>query len=98
MLGGKTVRSGEPSFVALANAWIVINVGGGPTDDKPAVTLTAPDPNTTSSFLNIRVANIQEVYDDWTAKGRSPASTHPCALPASHQPKHYEPSEHNCPT
>ena len=40
-----------------------------PTDDKPAVTLTAPDPNTTSSFLNIRVANIKEIYDDWSAKG-----------------------------
>ena len=33
------------------------------------MTLTAPDPNTISSFLNIRVANIQEVYDDWSAKG-----------------------------
>ena len=46
-----------------------MNTGGGPTDDKPAVTLTAPDPNTTSSFLNIRVANIQEIYEDWSAKG-----------------------------
>jgi hypothetical protein len=27
------------------------------------------DPNTISSFLNIRVANIQEVYDDWSSKG-----------------------------
>ena len=45
-----------------------MNTGGGPTDDKPAVTLTAPDPNTTSSFLNIRVANIQEIYEDWSAK------------------------------
>ncbi len=33
------------------------------------MTLTAPDPDTTSSFLNIRVANIQEVYEDWSAKG-----------------------------
>jgi catechol 2,3-dioxygenase-like lactoylglutathione lyase family enzyme len=55
--------------VALANGWIVINTGGGPTDDKPTVTLTVPDPDTVSSFLNIRVANIQEVYDDWSAKG-----------------------------
>jgi catechol 2,3-dioxygenase-like lactoylglutathione lyase family enzyme len=35
VLGGETVRSGEPSVVALANSWIIINVGGGPTDDKP---------------------------------------------------------------
>jgi catechol 2,3-dioxygenase-like lactoylglutathione lyase family enzyme len=35
VLGGKTIRSGEPTYVALANSWIIINVGGGPTDDKP---------------------------------------------------------------
>ena len=51
VLGGETVRAGEPSFVALANSWIIINVGGGPTDDKPTVTLeTPPDPNRLSSF------------------------------------------------
>src|SRR6266566_1862042 len=38
VLGGETVRAGEPSFVALANSWVIINVGGGPTDDKPTVT------------------------------------------------------------
>jgi catechol 2,3-dioxygenase-like lactoylglutathione lyase family enzyme len=34
VLGGELVRDGEPSIVALANSWIIINVGGGPTDDK----------------------------------------------------------------
>ena len=52
VLGGETVRAGEPSFVALANSWIIINVGGGPTDDKPTVTLETPrDPDRVSSFL-----------------------------------------------
>jgi catechol 2,3-dioxygenase-like lactoylglutathione lyase family enzyme len=70
VLGGETVRGGEPSFVALANSWIIINVGGGPTDDKPTVTLeTPPDPDRVSSFLNIRVADIQAVYADWSARG-----------------------------
>jgi catechol 2,3-dioxygenase-like lactoylglutathione lyase family enzyme len=70
VLGGETARSGEPSFVALANSWIVINSGGGPTDDKPSVTLeTPPDPDRTSSFLNIRVADIQSVYAEWSARG-----------------------------
>jgi catechol 2,3-dioxygenase-like lactoylglutathione lyase family enzyme len=70
VLGGESVRKGEPSFVALANSWIIINVGGGPTDDKPTVTLeTPPDPDRVSSFLNIRVADIQAVYDDWSARG-----------------------------
>lgn len=39
VLGGRVVFSGEVTCVALANSWIIINVGGGPTDDKPAVTL-----------------------------------------------------------
>ena len=70
VLGGQIVREGEPSFVALANGWIIINLGGGPTDDKPTVTLESPpDPDRASSFLNIRVADIQEVYADWSARG-----------------------------
>jgi hypothetical protein len=39
------VRTGEPSIVALANSWIIINVGGGPTDDKPDVTLSPRPPS-----------------------------------------------------
>ena len=70
VLGGETVRAGEPSFVELANSWIIINVGGGPTDDKPTVTLeTPPDLDRVSSFLNIRVADIQAVYAAWSARG-----------------------------
>jgi catechol 2,3-dioxygenase-like lactoylglutathione lyase family enzyme len=70
VLGGETVLAGEPSIVALANSWIIINVGGGPTDDKPTVTLETPaNPDRVSSFLNIRVADIQAVYADWSARG-----------------------------
>jgi catechol 2,3-dioxygenase-like lactoylglutathione lyase family enzyme len=70
VLGGETVRTGEPSAVALANSWIIINVGGGPTEDKSTVTLeTPPDPDRVSSFLNIRVADIQAVYAEWSARG-----------------------------
>ena len=70
VLGGETVHAGEPSFVALANSWIIINAGGGPTDDKPTVTLeTPPDPDRVSSFLNIRVADIASVYSDWSSRG-----------------------------
>ena len=70
VLGGELVMEGEPSVVALANGWIIINVGGGPTDDKPSVILETPrDPNRVSSFLNIRVADIQAVYDEWSSRG-----------------------------
>jgi catechol 2,3-dioxygenase-like lactoylglutathione lyase family enzyme len=70
VLGGEMVMQGEPSIVQLANSWIIINVGGGPTVDKPDVILeTPPDPTRTSSFLNIRVADIQAVYDQWRSRG-----------------------------
>jgi catechol 2,3-dioxygenase-like lactoylglutathione lyase family enzyme len=74
VLGGKLAFSGDAgageTYVALANSWIIINVGGGPTDDKPEVTLETPrDLNRVSSFLNIRVKDIEAVYADWSARG-----------------------------
>ena len=70
VLGGKTVMDADPTIIKLANTWIIINPGGGPTDDKPDVVLDVPaDPNTVSAFLNLRVADIQQTYDDWSAKG-----------------------------
>jgi catechol 2,3-dioxygenase-like lactoylglutathione lyase family enzyme len=70
VLGGEVVLQGEPTVVKLANAWIIINVGGGPTDDKPDVVLEPPrDAHKTSSFLNIRVADIQKSYEEWKRKG-----------------------------
>ena len=70
VLGGEVVLEGEPTIVKLANGWVVINVGGGPTDDKPAVTLeTPPDPNRVSAFLNVRVADVHACYQQWRARG-----------------------------
>jgi catechol 2,3-dioxygenase-like lactoylglutathione lyase family enzyme len=70
VLGGTVVFGPVPTNVALANSFIVINAGGGPTDDKPTVTLeTPPDPDRMSSFLNIRVPDIAAVYEEWSAKG-----------------------------
>jgi catechol 2,3-dioxygenase-like lactoylglutathione lyase family enzyme len=70
VLGGRVERPGDPVNVALANTWIVINAGGGPTDDKPTVILETPrDPDRVSSFLNIRVKDIGAVYAEWSARG-----------------------------
>ena len=70
VLGGEIVLAGEPTVVALANSWIIINVGGGPTDDKPNVILEPPqNPDRVSSFLNIRVADIQTTYRTWSERG-----------------------------
>ena len=73
VLGGNVVfrgSDGGPVNVRLSNSWIVINAGGGPTDDKPGVTLETPDdPDRVSSFLNIRVRDITAVYAEWSARG-----------------------------
>ena len=70
ILGGTVVRSGEPTIIHIANSWLILNVGGGPTDDKPNVTLRPPqNPNEVSSFLNIRVADIRASYEEWRRRG-----------------------------
>src|SRR5467141_4467768 len=70
VFGGKVLLERDPVIMKVANSWLILNVGGGPTDDKPTVTLeTPPDPDRTSSFLNIRVADIQAVYADWSQRG-----------------------------
>jgi catechol 2,3-dioxygenase-like lactoylglutathione lyase family enzyme len=70
VLGGEAVLDGELSIVALANGWVTISTGGGPTEDKPNVTLEPPsDPGHASSFLNIRVADIGAAYEQWSARG-----------------------------
>src|SRR6266568_8643704 len=67
---GKVVLERDPVIMKVANTWLILNAGGGPTDDKPTVTLETPkDPDRASSFLNIRVADVQAVYDDWSARG-----------------------------
>ncbi len=61
---------GAPGYLQLANMWLIVNVGGGPTPDKPTVTLSVPpDPDAVSSFMNIRVADIQACYKLWRSRG-----------------------------
>ena len=70
VLGGRIVREGEPSIVQVANSWIIVNVGGGPTDDKPTVILHTPqNPDEATSFMNIRVADVYACYNAWREKG-----------------------------
>ncbi len=70
VFGATVVLERDPVILKIANSWLILNVGGGPTDDKPAVTLQTPrDPNLASSFLNIRVSDIHAVYAAWSARG-----------------------------
>ena len=61
--------SGAPGYIQIANIWLIVNVGGGPTPDKPSVTLSVPDPDSVSSFMILRVADIQASYELWRSRG-----------------------------
>jgi lactoylglutathione lyase len=70
VFGAEVLLERDPVIMKIANSWLILNVGGGPTDDKPTVTLAPPaDPDHTSAFLNIRVADIASAYADWSARG-----------------------------
>src|SRR5215475_14464083 len=70
VFGATVVLERDPVIMKLANSWLILNVGGGPTDDKPTVTLATPrDPDQTSAFLNLRVADIAAAYAEWSARG-----------------------------
>jgi hypothetical protein len=53
-----------------------MNPGGGPTPDKPDISVVPYEAsNEVSSFLNLRVADIEACYRDWKA---ATAGTAPC--------------------
>ena len=72
VFGARILSLGDgnaPGYLQLANIWMIVNVGGGPTSDKPTVTLSVPDPDHISSFMNFRVADIQACYELWKSRG-----------------------------
>ncbi len=72
VFGARILSLGDgnaPGYLQLANIWMILNVGGGPTPDKPTVTLSVPDPNHINSFMNFRVADIQACYKLWKSRG-----------------------------
>ena len=70
VLGATVLRVGEPTLLRLANVWLTINRGGGPTDDKPEVVASPPrDQDILSIFLNLRVTDIRHCYDLWSSRG-----------------------------
>ena len=72
VFGARILSRGDgnaPGYLQLANLWMILNVGGGPTPDKPTVTLSVPDPNHINSFMNFRVADIKACYELWKSRG-----------------------------
>lgn len=70
LLGGEVVLAENPAIVKVANTWIIMNPGGGPTPDKPDVTLRAPEPgDPVTAFMNVRVADIAAFHAHATSLG-----------------------------
>ena len=72
VFGARILSLGDgnaPGYLQLANIWMILNIGGGPTPDKPTVMLSVPDPNHINSFMNFRVADIQACYELWKSRG-----------------------------
>jgi predicted enzyme related to lactoylglutathione lyase len=73
VFGGRVLSTGDsdgaPAYIQIENTWLLVNVGGGPTPDKPTVTLSVPNPDHINSFMNIRVADIQACYELWKSRG-----------------------------
>ena len=69
-LGGQVAPEENPCIVKLANSWVLMNPGGPPTPDKPDISVVNYEPgNTVSTFINLRVADIQACYEQRSAKG-----------------------------
>jgi hypothetical protein len=96
VFGDDVVRNRDPVVLTLANTRIVLNVGGGPTDDKPTVRLAPPsDPDVSSGFLNLRAQDIAKAYRDWSTRGatfltepKRPRVRNPCLHPRSGRSSH----------
>jgi catechol 2,3-dioxygenase-like lactoylglutathione lyase family enzyme len=74
IFGGRILSKGDgkgaPGYLQLGNTWLIVNVGGGPTPDKPTVVLSVlADRDKVSSFMNLRVADIKSCYETWKRRG-----------------------------
>ncbi len=70
VLGAQVLMEGPPAILRFHNSWLVLSGEGGPTDDKPDVIASAPrDSRTLTCALNLRVADIYDVFARWRERG-----------------------------
>jgi len=70
VLGAEIIRMRDPVALRLSNSWLILNSGGGPTDDKPDVIAAPPQSaHVLTSGLNIRVADVETIYRAWRSRG-----------------------------
>jgi hypothetical protein len=53
ILGGKVIKPDHPCYIKLADTWLILNPGGGPTLDKPEVLLETP-----SDLNRVNIASL----------------------------------------
>jgi lactoylglutathione lyase len=69
-MGYWLISSGDIRQSAHLNRLYKYLIGGGPTDDKPTITLQTPrNPKEASNFMIIRVADIWSSYKEWRSRG-----------------------------
>ena len=84
VLGGRVVLEENPCMVKLANTWIIMNPGGGPTPDNPGISVVNYEADdTTSIFLNLRVADIDACYREWSERGQTLSRLRSIGIPRS---------------
>jgi catechol 2,3-dioxygenase-like lactoylglutathione lyase family enzyme len=65
-----TEYGGTSVVLRLGGAWLLLVTGGGPTGDKPDVTLAAPDdPNVRDNLFTMRVDDCVATYDELRGRG-----------------------------
>lgn len=61
---------GTSVVLDLMGSWLLLVTGGGPTQDKPTVTLAAPDaPDQVSAQIIFRVDDCRSTYELLSARG-----------------------------
>lgn len=72
VLGAELYREygGTSLVLRFAGAWLLLVTGGGPTADKPGITLAPPtDPDTVSTLITLRVGDCRGAHDVLIGRG-----------------------------
>jgi catechol 2,3-dioxygenase-like lactoylglutathione lyase family enzyme len=82
VFGGRILSRGDSKgasgHIQIANTWLIVNVGGGPTPDKPSIRLSVPaDPDKVSSVLRIMEKSRSGVHHGAEGKVRRDSLLHP---------------------
>ena len=72
VLGAELHREygGDSAVFSFSGSWLLLVTGGGPTDDKPSVTLVPPaEPDRLDHLFTIRVPDCRAAYETLLGRG-----------------------------